>query len=42
MTDRFAEVMLSNLNMRGCRLAGVEVCKDLASQKNRYINYAKQ
>lgn len=35
MIDRFAEVMLNNLTMRGCRLAGVEYCKDLATQKNR-------
>jgi len=29
--------MLNNLTMRGCRLAGVEYCKDLATQKNRFL-----
>jgi [phosphatase 2A protein]-leucine-carboxy methyltransferase len=37
MTDRFAQVMLNNLTLRGCRLAGVEYCKDLTTQKNRFI-----
>lgn len=35
MTDKFAEVMLSNLVQRGCLLSGVEHCKDLATQRNR-------
>jgi len=36
MTDKFAEVMLSNLIQRGCLLSGVEHCKDLITQEQRF------
>jgi len=37
MTDKFAEVMLKNLTLRGCLLPGVNHCKDLESQKKRFL-----
>ena len=36
MSDRFGDVMLSNLHSRGCSLAGVDACVSLKSQENRY------
>jgi len=36
MDDRFGQIMLTNLRARGCALAGVEACRDLASQQQRY------
>ena len=35
MLDRFGEVMVENLKVRGCALAGVAHCVNLDSQKNR-------
>nr|CAG4637132.1 EOG090X08O3 [Ceriodaphnia reticulata] len=37
MTDRFGDVMLSNLRSRGCTLAGVEACASLQTQEDRFI-----
>ncbi|EFX83822.1 hypothetical protein DAPPUDRAFT_301561 [Daphnia pulex] len=37
MTDRFGDVMLSNLRSRGCSLAGVEACASLKTQEDRFI-----
>nr|CAG4651099.1 EOG090X08O3 [Simocephalus serrulatus] len=37
MTDRFGDVMLSNLKSRGCTLAGVEACSSLKTQEDRFI-----
>lgn len=37
MSDRFGEVMTKNLRERGCSLAGLEACKNLDTQKQRYI-----
>lgn len=36
MTDRFGEIMLANLNARHCDLQGVEACKSLDSQEDRF------
>ena len=36
MEDRFGQVMIDNLKSRGCSLAGVEHCKSLETQKQRY------
>ena len=38
MTDRFGDVMLSNLRSRGCSLAGVEACASLKTQEDRCCN----
>ncbi|XP_059479780.1 leucine carboxyl methyltransferase 1 [Neocloeon triangulifer] len=38
MDDRFGQIMLSNLRARGCALAGVEACRDLASQQQRFLD----
>ena len=35
MTDRFGDVMLTNLKARGCSLAGVEACTSLKTQEDR-------
>jgi [phosphatase 2A protein]-leucine-carboxy methyltransferase len=35
MGDRFGQIMLSNLRARGCALAGVEACQNIASQQQR-------
>nr|CAG4637881.1 EOG090X08O3 [Chydorus sphaericus] len=37
MTDRFGDVMLTNLKARGCSLAGVEACTSLKTQEDRFI-----
>ncbi|XP_014292876.1 leucine carboxyl methyltransferase 1 [Halyomorpha halys] len=37
MDDRFGEIMLENLRARGCPLSGVDSCKSLDSQINRFI-----
>lgn len=37
MDDRFGEIMLENLRARGCPLSGVDSCKSLDSQINRYV-----
>ncbi|XP_065347665.1 leucine carboxyl methyltransferase 1 [Cloeon dipterum] len=38
MEDRFGQIMLSNLRARGCSLAGVDACRDLASQQRRFLD----
>lgn len=38
MNDIFGNVMLGNLRLRGCNLAGIAACKNLDSQKDRFIN----
>uniref|UniRef100_A0A6I8P3T5 Leucine carboxyl methyltransferase 1 n=1 Tax=Ornithorhynchus anatinus TaxID=9258 RepID=A0A6I8P3T5_ORNAN len=38
MDDRFGRIMIENLRRRQCDLAGVEVCKSLASQKERLLS----
>nr|CAD7444588.1 unnamed protein product [Timema bartmani] len=37
MDDRFGNMMTSNLRARGCLLAGVNACKSLDSQKQRFV-----
>ncbi|KAG7491823.1 hypothetical protein MATL_G00008340 [Megalops atlanticus] len=37
MEDRFGQVMIENLQRRQCNLAGVEACRSLDSQKERYL-----
>nr|CAD7589800.1 unnamed protein product [Timema genevievae] len=37
MDDRFGNMMTSNLRARGCLLAGVNACKSLDSQKQRFM-----
>lgn len=37
MDDRFGQVMVDNLNKRGCSLSGVGACRDLESQKQRFL-----
>ncbi|XP_066545264.1 leucine carboxyl methyltransferase 1 [Amia ocellicauda] len=37
MADRFGQVMIENLQRRQCNLAGVEVCRSLDSQKDRFL-----
>jgi len=37
MSDRFGDVMLSNLHSRGCSLAGVDACVSLKSQEDRFL-----
>lgn len=36
MADRFGQVMVENLKMRGCALAGIEHCQSLETQKQRW------
>jgi len=36
MNDRFGQVMIANLETRGCGLSGVQHCQSLDSQKARY------
>lgn len=38
MNDTFGEVMLGNLRVRGCNLAGISHCKNLDMQKARFLN----
>lgn len=38
MNDIFGNVMMSNLRSRGCNLAGIVACKNLETQKDRFIN----
>lgn len=38
MNDRFGKVMISNLEIRGCPLAGVQHCQSLDSQKARFTD----
>ncbi|CAL8309718.1 unnamed protein product [Boreogadus saida] len=37
MVDRFGQVMIENLRRRQCNLAGVEACRSLDSQKERFL-----
>jgi len=37
MRDRFGEVMLENLHLRGCDLLGIDDCTDLKSQEDRFL-----
>ncbi|XP_037319745.2 leucine carboxyl methyltransferase 1 [Pungitius pungitius] len=37
MGDRFGQVMVENLQRRQCSLAGVEACRSLDSQKERFL-----
>uniref|UniRef100_V9L7F0 Leucine carboxyl methyltransferase 1 n=1 Tax=Callorhinchus milii TaxID=7868 RepID=V9L7F0_CALMI len=37
MTDRFGQVMIENLHRRQCNLAGVDFCKTLDTQKDRFL-----
>ncbi|KAI5756248.1 leucine carboxyl methyltransferase 1 isoform X6 [Diaphorina citri] len=37
MEDTFGTVMMKNLRERGCLLAGVPACKNLETQRNRFI-----
>lgn len=36
--DRFGHVMVDNLMARGCRLAGIDACRDLPTQEKRFLN----
>lgn len=36
MADRFGDIMIENLKSRDCFLAGVEHCKSLETQKQRW------
>lgn len=38
MTDRFGDVMLSNLRSRGCTLEGVDACLTLDTQIDRCVS----
>lgn len=38
MNDTFGDVMLGNLRVRGCNLAGIANCKSLETQKARFLN----
>jgi [phosphatase 2A protein]-leucine-carboxy methyltransferase len=42
MGDRFGQVMIENLKSRGCILAGVEHCRSLDSQKQRFLSVGWQ
>ena len=37
MDDRFGDIMIENLKSRDCFLAGVDACKSLSTQKQRYL-----
>lgn len=37
MTDRFGQIMIENLQSRKCNLIGVEHCKSLETQKDRFL-----
>lgn len=39
MNDRFGDVMLNNLRLRGCSLAGVEACITLDTQIARLFSF---
>ncbi|XP_036165700.1 leucine carboxyl methyltransferase 1 isoform X2 [Myotis myotis] len=38
MDDRFGQIMIENLRRRQCDLAGVEPCKSLESQRERFLS----
>lgn len=37
MADRFGEVMVENLKVRGCGLDGVDHCKNIETQRTRFL-----
>lgn len=37
MEDKFGKVMIENLKKRGCNLAGVSACKNLETQRDRFL-----
>lgn len=36
MSDKFGSIMLANMEMRSCKLYGVEACASLKSQHDRF------
>lgn len=38
LNDKFGEIMLENMQLRSCKLLGVEVCESIETQKNSFIN----
>ncbi|XP_060524033.1 leucine carboxyl methyltransferase 1 [Cylas formicarius] len=38
INDTFGDIMLGNLKARGCSLAGISQCKNLDTQKGRFVN----
>ncbi|CAG9765157.1 unnamed protein product [Ceutorhynchus assimilis] len=38
MNDTFGDIMMGNLRARGCNLAGISNCKNLDTQKSRFID----
>jgi [phosphatase 2A protein]-leucine-carboxy methyltransferase len=38
LNDKFGEIMLSNMELRACKLSGVDVCKSIETQMNRFEN----
>ncbi|XP_014343127.1 leucine carboxyl methyltransferase 1 isoform X2 [Latimeria chalumnae] len=37
MTDRFGQIMVENLQRRQCNLAGVDICRSIDTQKERFL-----
>jgi [phosphatase 2A protein]-leucine-carboxy methyltransferase len=37
LNDKFGEIMLANMELRSCRLLGVEACHSIDSQFNRFV-----
>lgn len=38
LNDKFGEIMLSNMELRACKLLGVDVCKSIQTQIERFEN----
>jgi [phosphatase 2A protein]-leucine-carboxy methyltransferase len=38
LNDKFGEIMLSNMELRACKLLGVDVCKSVETQIERFVN----
>lgn len=38
MNDTFGDVMLGNLRARGCNLSGIAACKNIETQRNRFLD----
>ncbi|XP_030763831.1 leucine carboxyl methyltransferase 1 [Sitophilus oryzae] len=38
MNDTFGDIMMGNLRARGCNLAGIAHCKNLETQRGRFLN----
>lgn len=38
LDDKFGEIMLANMELRSCKLLGIEACHSIDSQLNRFIN----